>query len=64
MEIRVFKERCKGCGYCAASCPRKALSFSSEINEQGVNYIQVDKEKCILCGTCYVVCPDLVFEIQ
>lgn len=64
MELKIYEDRCKGCGSCVKACPMKALSFSEKINVQGVNFTQVDREKCIACGTCYTVCPDLVFEIQ
>ena len=56
--------RCKGCGYCVNVCPKKALSFSEEINEKGYNVVQIDREKCIGCGSCYRMCPDYVFELQ
>ncbi|MEG0912796.1 MAG: 4Fe-4S binding protein [Oscillospiraceae bacterium] len=63
-EVRVLKERCKGCGYCVNFCPKQALSVSEEINEKGYNPVQLDREKCIVCGICYNVCPDYVFEVE
>ena len=44
-------------------CPRKALSFSGNINDKGYDTVQVDDALCVACGTCYRVCPDSVFEI-
>ena len=26
-KLKIDAERCKSCGYCVASCPKKALSF-------------------------------------
>jgi Dissimilatory sulfite reductase (desulfoviridin), alpha and beta subunits len=63
MEIhKVVKERCKGCGICVAACPKKALSFSEEINGKGYNFVVNDHDKCVLCGICYTVCPDVACE--
>ncbi len=62
--ISIDKESCKACGYCVKFCPKKALSFSEELNSQSYTYVVIDEEKCIYCGTCYQVCPDMVFEIQ
>lgn len=61
-KLKIDEERCKSCGYCVASCPRKALSFK---RNEGKLYdtVAVDEGKCIQCGVCYRVCPDYVFEI-
>lgn len=62
-KLKIDAERCKSCGYCVASCPKKALSF---VRDEGKLYdtVVVDDEKCIRCGICYRVCPDYVFEIE
>ena len=62
-KIKINTARCKGCGYCVNDCPRKALSFSGNINDKGYDTVQVDDSLCVACGTCYRVCPDSVFEI-
>ncbi|MEG1633678.1 MAG: 4Fe-4S binding protein [Oscillospiraceae bacterium] len=62
-KVKLNISRCKGCGYCVEECPKKAISFSSEISAKGYNTIQVDEALCIGCGSCYRVCPDCVFEI-
>lgn len=56
-------ERCKGCYYCVASCPKKAISISTLKNAKGYNYVVVDQDLCIACGNCFEVCPDFVYEI-
>ena len=59
----VEPERCKGCGLCAAYCPKHALEMSGEINTRGYKHIRVNEDACIGCGICYTVCPDGVFTI-
>jgi 2-oxoglutarate ferredoxin oxidoreductase subunit delta len=54
---------CKGCGYCAANCPRSAISLSGDINKNGYSTPVIDRDKCVVCGICYNVCPDVVYEI-
>ena len=43
---------CKGCGICAAFCPRQVL----EIQKEKVTIR--DEEQCISCGLCELRCPD------
>lgn len=62
-KLKIAVGQCKGCGYCIASCPQKALSFSQHRNEKGYQYVQVDESKCIQCGICYHTCPDGVIEV-
>ena len=43
---------CKGCGICAAFCPKEALKI---VNEKAQ---LVNSEACVLCGQCELRCPD------
>ena len=43
---------CKGCGICAAFCPKQALEIVD-----GKARLKEDNS-CILCGMCEMRCPD------
>ena len=62
-KVKLEIERCKGCGYCVAECPKKAISFTGNISAKGYDTITVNEDLCVCCGSCYRVCPDGVLEI-
>lgn len=49
---------CKGCGICAAFCPKEAL----EVVEEKVQ--RKEGTECILCGMCELRCPDYAIYIE
>jgi 2-oxoglutarate ferredoxin oxidoreductase subunit delta len=49
---------CKGCGICAAFCPKGAL----EISEEKVR--RKEGTECVLCGQCELRCPDYAIYIK
>ncbi len=58
-QVRVFKERCKECGFCIEFCPQKALRKSTEINAHGYHVAcQEDSDKCTGCDICAMICPE------
>ncbi len=63
-ELVIDSGRCKGCYYCVAACPRKALSAGKQLNASGYAYVQLDKSLCTACGVCYIVCPDYALSIE
>jgi pyruvate formate lyase activating enzyme len=53
----VYREsRCIGCGECARSCPRQAISLLSE-------HISMDRANCVVCASCSSVCPSDALSI-
>ena len=49
---------CKGCGICAAFCPKNVL----EIFHEKVKI--KDEAACIKCGLCELRCPDYAIYIE
>ena len=49
------KEDCVGCGACIDSCPKKAISWKTDI--EGFWYPSVHPDLCVNCGLCEGVCP-------
>jgi len=49
------KELCCGCKACGDACPKKAITFKTDI--EGFWYPEVNKDLCVDCGLCEKVCP-------
>ena len=43
---------CKGCGICAAFCPKQVLAVKKE------KVSLENPEACVFCGQCELRCPD------
>ena len=65
-EIRIIKERCRGCGFCIDFCPKDVLESSKELNQKGAYPPKVvDETRCMLCNFCQTICPDVaIFTIK
>jgi 2-oxoglutarate ferredoxin oxidoreductase subunit delta len=58
-ELVILQERCKGCGFCIAFCPRGVLEFSADFNKKGYHFPSViDNSKCANCRFCQDLCPE------
>lgn len=63
-ELRIDKERCKGCVLCVSVCPRKLLRMSKELNKKGFHHAEtVNGVECMACKQCTDMCPDVAIEI-
>ena len=58
-EVKINREWCKGCGICAAFCPKEVL----EMDDDG-KALWAHPENCINCGLCELRCPDIAIELQ
>ena len=64
-QVKIEKDRCKGCGICVANCPQKVLEMSKEINAKGYFFAKaVRPYLCIGCTICGIVCPDVAITIS
>ena len=58
-EVRILRERCKGCGFCVEFCPKDVLALSEEFNQKGYHPPEVvDADGCVNCHLCEMICPD------
>ncbi len=48
---KINKEKCIGCGACAAECPNQAITLDNN------GKAEIDQKKCKKCGRCIEVCP-------
>ncbi|MGI6271190.1 MAG: 4Fe-4S binding protein [Anaerohalosphaeraceae bacterium] len=63
-DIKIDKNRCKGCCLCVAECPRGNIRMSQLLNDAGHPYAEiVDKDNCTGCALCCQMCPDMAISI-
>lgn len=64
-KITIREERCKGCGLCVLSCPKKLLEISDKSNKNGYFVVKIDDmDACVGCASCAVMCPDCVITVE
>lgn len=61
--IKIYTERCKGCGLCVAVCPKKSLVISKRSNKKGYFPVEQADSDCTACAACAVICPDAAIEV-
>ena len=57
--IDIFRDWCKGCGICAAFCPRGCI----KMNDAGQPVVE-KAERCTGCGWCELHCPDFAICVR
>jgi 2-oxoglutarate ferredoxin oxidoreductase subunit delta len=57
--INIYRDWCKGCGLCAAFCPRQCLSLDAE----GRPVVE-KSERCTGCRWCELHCPDFAICVR
>ena len=62
--LTINKELCKGCGFCAAFCPKGVLSMGSEYSDRGYHFPEIEKDTCVACSTCEMMCPDFAIFVE
>lgn len=55
--LEVNTSWCKGCGICAAFCPKKILRLNYEKVEV------INENDCLRCGICENLCPDFAIYL-
>ncbi|HPP66404.1 MAG TPA: 4Fe-4S binding protein [bacterium] len=63
IELKINKNRCKGCGLCIEVCPQKILKMSKMFNKFGYHFVEVSENNCTGCKKCTIICPDAAIEI-
>ncbi|MEJ5365927.1 MAG: 4Fe-4S dicluster domain-containing protein [Desulfosoma sp.] len=58
-DIAIFTGWCKGCGICAAFCPRQCI----EMGEDG-HPVVTQPDRCTGCGFCEIHCPDFAISVR
>ena len=62
--IKIDELRCKGCGLCTIACPKKLITLSEKVNNQGFRPAETASQvKCTGCAMCAEICPDVAIEV-
>lgn len=56
--LRVFQEKCIGCGMCEAVCPHAVFKIESKKSHI------VERDNCMECGACMKNCPATAIYVK
>ncbi len=62
-KIIIDTERCKGCGLCAAVCPKNSIVISKQSNKNGHFPAQTNNTDCTGCAMCAIICSEVIIEV-
>lgn len=63
-EIKIDREKCKGCELCIHFCPKGCIIADDGYNRKGYRPTTfARREECTGCATCARVCPDIAIEV-
>ncbi|OGR25096.1 MAG: hypothetical protein A2139_01100 [Desulfobacca sp. RBG_16_60_12] len=57
--MNIYRDWCKGCGICAAFCPRQCIGQ----DESGAPVVE-KAERCTGCRWCELHCPDFAICVR
>ena len=64
-KITIDRDRCKGCGLCVDTCPKKVLALDSRLNAKGYTPAEpVHMDLCIACALCARMCPEVAITVE
>jgi 2-oxoglutarate ferredoxin oxidoreductase subunit delta len=62
--IEISEQLCKGCEICISFCPKRVISRSDKLNDNGYAPAVFNKGgECTGCAICALVCPDVAIEV-
>jgi len=65
IEIRIDKDKCKGCNICIEVCQAEVLDISGKTNPHGYLPPQIKNiDNCTGCGICEMLCPDFAIRVS
>ncbi len=65
-KMTVNFEKCKGCGLCTTSCPKKIVAIQKEKRNAKGYFTStcIDDAACIGCAMCAIMCPDCAITVE